>query len=179
MRPGCCAIRSRRPSGCAASSPSPAFRSAHRVPSVPSVLEWIATLAAGVFAGAAVYVSLVEHPARVSLGPRAAMQEFAPSYRRGAAMQAPLSLLGAAAAIVRWASGGSLAWVAGGLVLGALVPFTLLVIRPTNSRLLASTPEIASGEVKALLERWGRLHAVRTLVSLGVFAGFVALLARA
>jgi len=146
---------------------------------VPSVLEWIATLAAGVFAGAAVYVSLVEHPARVSLGPRAAMQEFAPSYRRGAAMQAPLSLLGAAAAIVRWASGGSLAWLAGGLALGALVPFTLLVIRPTNSRLLASTPEIASGEAEALLERWGRLHAVRTLVSLGVFAGFVALLARA
>ena len=142
---------------------------------MPSLLGWIATLAAGLFAGAALYVSLVEHPARVSLGPRAAVEEFRPSYRRGAAMQAPLSLLGAAAALGRGTIDGSLAWLAGGVALGALVPFTLLVIRPTNSRLLADTPQI---DADALLARWGRLHAVRTVVSLVVFAAFVALLAR-
>jgi hypothetical protein len=143
------------------------------------LLGWLATLAAGLFAGAALYVNLVEHPVRVGLGPRAAVHEFRPSYRRGAAMQAPLSLLGAAAAIARWAIGGSVAWLVGGVALGVLVLFTLLVIRPINSRLLADTPEVSAADADALLRRWGWLHAVRTVVSLGVFAGFVALLARA
>ena len=138
----------------------------------------MATLAAGVFAGAAIYVSFVEHPARVSLGARAAVQEFGPSYRRGAAMQAPLSVLGAAAGVARWAMGGSAGWLIGALALGALVPFTLLVIMPTNKRLLDGRLDAGTHEATALLRRWARLHAVRTVVSLAVFAGFVTLLAR-
>ena len=51
----------------------------------------IATLAAGIFAGAAIYVSTVEHPARVSCGTEIALREFAPSYRRGSIMQASLA----------------------------------------------------------------------------------------
>ena len=139
-----------------------------------AVLAWIATLAAGVFAGAAVYVSLVEHPARVSLGPLPAVKAFGPSYRRGAAMQAPLSLIGAAAGIARWATGGPVVWLIGGVALGALVPFTLLVILPTNRRLLDARLDAAGEEAPALLRRWGHLHAVRTVVSIVVFAGFVA-----
>ncbi|HEV8472764.1 MAG TPA: DUF1772 domain-containing protein [Methylomirabilota bacterium] len=144
-----------------------------------SLLGWTATVAAGLFAGAALYVSLVEHPARVSLGPRAAVSEFGPSYRRGAAMQAPLSLIGALVAIAHWATGGgSAAWLIGGLALGALVPFTLLVIMPTNKRLLDERLDAGSGEAAGLLQRWARLHAVRTVISLAVFAEFVALLTR-
>lgn len=142
------------------------------------LLSWLATLAAGLFAGAAVYVSLVEHPARLSLGGRSAVQQFRPSYRRGAAMQAPLALVGAAAGIAHWALGGSAAWGIGGLALGALVPFTLLVIMPTNVRLLDERLDAGSDETAALLRRWARLHAVRSAVSVIVFAGFVALLAR-
>jgi hypothetical protein len=145
---------------------------------VPALLDYVATLAAGLFAGAAVYVSLVEHPARVSLGPRAAVQEFGPSYRRGAAMQAPLSLVGALAAIARWVAGGSPAWLVGGLALGALVPFTLLVIMPTNTRLLDERLDAGSDEASVLLRRWARLHAARTVVGLVVFAGFVTLAGR-
>lgn len=141
-------------------------------------LEWAATLAAGLFAGAALYVTLVEHPARVSLGARAAIHEFGPSYRRGAAMQAPLSLVGAAAAIARWVMGASPVWLVGGLALGALVPFTLAIIMPTNTRLLDSRLDAGSEEAASLLRRWGTLHAVRTVVSLAVFGGFVALAAR-
>jgi hypothetical protein len=142
---------------------------------VSALLEWIATLAAGLFAGAALYVSLVEHPARASLGSRAAVHEFGPSYRRGALMQAPLSLLGAAAGIGCWATGASVAWLVGALALGALVPFTLLVIMPTNKRLLDPRLDAGSEEAAALLRRWARLHVVRTVVSLVVFAGFGAL----
>jgi hypothetical protein len=145
---------------------------------VSVILQFVATLAAGLFAGAAVYVSLVEHPARVGLGSRAAVAEFGPSYRRGALMQAPLSLIGAAAGIGCWATGASAAWLVGALALGALVPFTLLVIMPTNKRLLDPRLDAGSNEAAALLRRWAQLHAVRTVVSLVVFAGFVALALR-
>src|SRR5713226_9224613 len=98
------------------------------------LMELLATLAAGLFTGAAVYVTLVEHPARVSCGTAVAITEFRPSYKRAALMQAVLSLVGAAAAVARWSIGGPPAWLIGGLLLGAVIPFTLLVIFPTNKR---------------------------------------------
>lgn len=143
-----------------------------------SFLAWIATLAAGLFAGAALYVSLVEHPARVSLGSRAAVHEFGPSYHRGAALQAPLSLIGALAAIARWAVGGSAWWLAGGIALGILVPYTLIVVLPTNKRLLDSALDRDSPEAATLLRRWAAFHAVRTIVSVAAFAKFLVLLER-
>jgi hypothetical protein len=45
-------------------------------------------------------------------------------------------------------------------------PYTLVLIMPTNKRLLAMTgPE---PDLRALMLRWGNLHAVRTM--LGVLA---------
>jgi len=129
----------------------------------------IATLATGIFAGAASYVSLVEHPARVSCGVQVALQEFGPSYKRGAVMQASLALIGMAAGFgLAWRAHD--AWYAlAALLLGALVPFTLIVIFPTNARLL--DPSLATDEATALqlLTRWGQLHAVRTISSCAAF----------
>ena len=45
-----------------------------------------------------------------------------------------------------------------------VVPFTLIVIKPTNDELLASGRDLASAGTRALLERWGRLHAVRSFL---------------
>ena len=59
--------------------------------------EFLATLTGGLFTGAAVYVTLVEHPARVSCESALAISEFRPSYKRAAVMQATLALVGAAA----------------------------------------------------------------------------------
>ena len=42
------------------------------------ILELIATLRAGLFAGAAIYLSLVEHPARLQCGLALAVAEFGP-----------------------------------------------------------------------------------------------------
>ncbi len=41
------------------------------------LLETIATLSAGLFAGAAIYINLVEHPARIECGTDLAIKEFA------------------------------------------------------------------------------------------------------
>jgi hypothetical protein len=60
-------------------------------------------------------------------------------------------------------------------VLVANWPFTLLFIMPTNLRLMATAPESADVATRALLERWGRLHAVRSV--LGAIATLLFLLA--
>ncbi len=141
------------------------------------LLEILATLAAGLFAGAALYVTAVEHPARMSCGSVLAVTEFRPSYERGAIMQATLALIGALAAMVRWGLGGQIGWLVGGLLLGAVVPFTLLVIMPTTTRLLDVSLELNSSESAVLLRRWGRLHAVRSALSLVAFVAFLFLFA--
>ena len=142
------------------------------------LLEILATLAAGLFAGAAVYVTAVEHPARVSCGSVLAVAEFRPSYERGRIMQTSLALLGALAAIVRWGLGGHLGWLIGRLLLGAVVPFTFFVIAPTATRLLDVSLDLSSPESAALLARRGWPHAARSAASLVAFLIFVSLLVR-
>jgi hypothetical protein len=128
------------------------------------LFELIATLCAGLFAGAAMYISLVEHPARLECGTELALREFEPSYRRAAVMQASLAAIGFPAAVMAWYQGRGLVVLVGGLLLGAVIPFTLLVIFPTNKRLLDPGLDRRSAEAAELLERWGRLHAVRSVL---------------
>ena len=127
-------------------------------------LGMLATLCAGLFAGAAIYVNAVEHPARLACGTALAVREFAPSYHRATVMQASLAVVGLLASVGAWWSSGHGAVLAGGLVLGAVVPFTLLGILPTNRRLLAPGLDPESSEADGLLRRWGRLHAVRSVL---------------
>jgi hypothetical protein len=129
------------------------------------ILELVALLCTGLFAGAAIYISLVEHPARLKCGTALAVAEFGPSYRRAAVMQASLAVVGCLSAVAAWAQGSATAVLVAGLLLGAAVPFTLIVIMPTNKRLLDARLDRGSPEARALLARWGRLHAVRSVVS--------------
>jgi uncharacterized membrane protein len=126
--------------------------------------ETIGLVATALFAGAAVYVSLVEHPARESCGSALAVVVFRPSYKRGAIMQGGLALFGGVAGVVRWATLGGEGWLTGGLLLAAVIPYTVIVIMPTNKRLLDPALDTGSAEATALLCRWARLHSVRTLV---------------
>lgn len=60
----------------------------------------VAAICSGLFAGAAIYISAVEHPARLSCGNEVALREFAPSYRRATVMQASLAVAGCAAGLL-------------------------------------------------------------------------------
>jgi anthrone oxygenase-like protein len=133
--------------------------------SLQAGMQILAILACGIFTGAAIYVNLVEHPARMSCGISVAVREWAPSYKRGAAMQAPLAVSGFVFAVTAWLTGAGSWWLVGGALLGLVVPFTLIVIMPTNKRLLATIRDTGSDETRHLLERWNRLHAVRSLLS--------------
>lgn len=143
------------------------------LPSLMAVLMAVAVLCCGIFAGAAIYVNLVEHPARMEGGTANALIEWAPSYRRATLMQAPLAIVGGLSAIGAELAGADRAWLVGGLLLLSVVPFTLLVIMPTNRAL--SAPEAAQdlSRTAALLTRWNRLHAVRTVLSTLAFLLFI------
>lgn len=129
----------------------------------------LATLCTGLFAGAAIYVTLVEHPARLACGTAAAIAEFRPSYGRAAPMQASLAAVGSLAALVGWWLGYGLPLLVAGLLEGSVIPFTLLVIYPTNGRLLDPALDSSSPEAAALLRRWGQLHLVRSLAGAAAF----------
>ena len=137
----------------------------------------VATFACGVFFGAAVYINLVEQPARISCGTALAVTQWRPSYKRGTLMQAPLALIGPLSALIAWRFEGGRAWLVGGLLLLLVVPLTLLVILPTNRRLESQELDPRSEEAGRLLRRWGRLHAVRSILSGAAFLVFVSALA--
>jgi len=137
------------------------------------VSEIVATFTSGIFAGAAVYINLVEQPARLSCGAQLAVTEWRPSYKRGTLMQVPLALISSLSALVSWWFDGGRAWLVGGLLLLLVIPFTLVVILPTNKRLESQELDLRSEEAERLLRSWGRLHAVRTLLSGAAFLVFL------
>ena len=129
------------------------------------IAEFVAVLACGLFTGASVYINLVEHPARMECGVEIAATEFARSYRRASVMQATLAAVGLVSSIAAWLAGASFFWVVGGVLLGSVIPFTLIVILPTNKQLLSPALDRRSAETERLLARWGMLHAVRSVLS--------------
>jgi uncharacterized membrane protein len=135
--------------------------------------ESLAILCSGLFAGAALYVSFVEHPARMLCGTTLAITEFGPSYKRATVMQASLAALGTLGAIAAWLLGAPALWLVGGLFLGAVIPFTLIVILPTNKRLLDPSLDKDSQLAEQLLQRWAMLHTVRSCLSLASFLVFL------
>jgi hypothetical protein len=133
----------------------------------------LAAACSGLFAGAAIYVNAVEHPARMSCGTELAIREFAPSYRRGTVMQASLAAFGCVTGLASaWARADL--WLAlAAVLLGLVVPFTLVAILPTNKQLLDPSLDARGQAATRLLVRWGRLHAVRSVLSSCSFVIFL------
>lgn len=125
------------------------------------MLEALAVLSGALFTGGALYVSLVEQPARMSLDAAAAVEQFRFSYRRAAPWQAATAVICVLSGVLASLSGASWTWAVGGLLVGLAVPFTLIAILPTNKRLLG--PDAADdGQRRELLTRWARLHWIRS-----------------
>jgi hypothetical protein len=141
-----------------------------------TLLQFLALLATALFAGAALYINLVEHPARLSCGTASAWKQWVPSYRRATWMQAPLAIAGGLAGLGVGMLGGGATWSIAAVLILSVVPYTFVVIMPTNHRLLAPDIVPDAPPTRALLLRWGRLHAGRTALSLGALGLFLAAL---
>jgi hypothetical protein len=129
-------------------------------------LEFLATFCAALFAGAALYINVVEHPSRMTLETRLAAAQWAPSYKRATWLQAPLALMSFLSGAAAWLLGAGAGWLVAAVLIGSVVPFTFIGVMPTNHKLLAPNRDLNSAETRALLERWAVLHAVRTVLSI-------------
>jgi hypothetical protein len=142
-------------------------------------LQFIATFAAALFAGAALYINVAEHPARMGLETKMAALQWAPSYKRATLLQAPLALVSFVAGTAVWLLGAGVWWFVAALLIGAVVPFTFIVVMPTNDKLLSPGRDLTSVETRELLQKWGKLHAVRTVLSLAASVIYLWLLREA
>src|SRR5512135_2754238 len=122
-----------------------------------AVTKFIAAFSCALFTGAAIYVNLVEHPARMGCDTKTAATVWAPSYKRATVMQAPLAILSFFARVSAWLLDGGIMWFAGAVLIALVVPFTFIAIMPTNHLLLTPGRDLASTETRALLIKWSRL----------------------
>eukprot|EP00823_Brevimastigomonas_motovehiculus_P006004 TRINITY_DN4714_c0_g1_i1.p1 TRINITY_DN4714_c0_g1~~TRINITY_DN4714_c0_g1_i1.p1 ORF type:complete len:174 (-),score=5.27 TRINITY_DN4714_c0_g1_i1:197-718(-) len=131
----------------------------------------IASSTAAIFTGAACVISIGEHPARMMLDSSAALAQWAPSYKRAAVMQASLVIISATTGFASWWSNASALVLLASLLMASNFPFTMLAIMPINMRLLQRYQIIRNidhhdHDVRALLEKWGNLHAIRTYLGI-------------
>lgn len=124
----------------------------------------LALIVAALFTGAALYINFAEQPARLGLDDHALLAEWKPAYGRGFTMQASLAVAGFVLGVAAWWMTRDELWLAGAVVLVANWPYTLLIIIPVNRRLEAIAPDAAGPESRALIVKWGGLHARRTIL---------------
>lgn len=125
------------------------------------------------FAGAAFYINVAEHPARLKLDDKSLLKQWKPSYDAGYTMQASLVVVsGAFGLITAWMT-KDLRWVVGAILILANWPYTMLGIMPTNRKLKAVAETDAGPASRAMLETWGRLHSVRTALGAAATAGYI------
>jgi hypothetical protein len=126
----------------------------------------LALVAAALFAGAAIYINIAEQPARLDLGDKALFTEWRSAYKRGFAMQAPLALVGFVLGLLAWRQTDDWRWLLGAVVLVSNWPYTFFAIVPIKNQLKAINSAGAGSKSRTLIEHWGRLHAVRSVLGL-------------
>ena len=62
--------------------------------------QFLATWCGALFTGAAIYINLVEHPARMGCDTKTAATVWAPSYKRATLLQAPLAVVSCLAGVL-------------------------------------------------------------------------------
>jgi hypothetical protein len=114
------------------------------------------------FAGAALYISLIEHPARLGLADGPLLAQWQPSYKRALPIQSGLAIAGGAAGLLVGYLSADWRWFAGAILLLANWPFTLFAIMPVNKPLMRMPASEAGAVSRAMLVQWGKLHNIRS-----------------
>lgn len=139
-------------------------------------VQVIATLTAGIWTGAAIYIGFSEHPATLKMGHVFAIQYFRHMSKRTAPFMMAMSAISSVAAFWVWSLNGSSAWLIGALLQLSMFPLTGFFIVPTNIKLIRIDPLAEPELAAALYRKWGRMHWLRTATGTLSFPLFVWLL---
>ena len=136
----------------------------------------LALIAAAMFAGIALYISIAEQPARMKLDPSSALAHWKPSYGAGFIVQGALSAIAGLLGLITFLFYGFyISWLYGAIFMLINWPYTWYLIMPLNRELKAVDSSMASGDTMAKLGRWAWLHLLRGLLgAAGVLFYFLA-----
>jgi Domain of unknown function (DUF1772) len=127
---------------------------------------------AAAFSGAALYINMVEQPARLALDDNALLSEWRPSDRRGFALLASLALISAVLGLATYFETQDLRWLIGAIIVILSWPYTFCAMVPMNNRILA----VSAGDIGAareLVRVWGLLEYGQTAIGLVACAAFL------
>jgi hypothetical protein len=120
---------------------------------------------AAIFLGAALYINLVEQPARIALDARSMVREWIPSNRRGFVLLSALAIISAVLAYVEYAYTGDVRWIIGGTVILSSWPYAYFVVVPVNIWLCAIPASAARSAARELMREWGLLEWGETAIA--------------
>ena len=127
--------------------------------------EIIALFMSGTFFGAAVYISIAQHPASMKAGVPVAAKFFPPMYSLAAPMQITLTVGGTVAGLIQWYLVIDALWIIGAGLLVFVIPFTLIVLKPINDQLLDANAQRPESKTEDLLNQWAPRHWIRSIAS--------------
>ncbi|CAF0903459.1 unnamed protein product [Adineta steineri] len=154
--------------------------------SIADHLDSLAVVGAGLFAGAALYITIGETPALQDFGLDEHWRFFPHMYKRAAISQSVFSAIGGIAAIAHGTriNGSSFdrnLWIIAGTTLIGMAPYTIFLMLPTNNTIINDNKETTLGKEsqisvtqrKKILQKWAGLHLGRTITSVASFSAMV------
>ena len=146
-------------------------------------LKFISTLTSGMFAGGAIYINLVESPARLTHDAETALTIWKPSLIRAGRYMSSIALTSAISSVaVYWLTEERCfrTWLLAGGMMSTIPIFSIVCVLPTNKELLETEKCLDKGTTWIVnkLNSWNKLHAVRSVISLGSFAYMMWLLSK-
>ncbi len=132
----------------------------------------LAFAVASAFLGVALYINIVEQPARLGLDPRSMVREWTPSNRRGFIMLAVLAIISAILAYVDYTRNGDVRWTIGGTLILASWPYAYFVMAPVNIELYTIAPGAPASAIRQFMRDWGLLEWGQTAIGLGAWCVF-------
>lgn len=145
-------------------------------------LKATSTISIGMFAGGAIYINVVEHPARMTLmDTKTCHKQWKESFDRARVFQGRLALLGAVSSVgVYFCKPSSgLTFLLGGCTMALIFPYTIFILKPASiDPIYADYDKLVARDseefVRNTIEKWNKYHAVRSVLSLTVLVELVA-----
>lgn len=141
-----------------------------------NILIVLIILIMGAQFGVALTSSIIVYPILKLIKRTSAIEVFKPFFNKTHTIVISMSITVSVLALILSIVSGKWWWFGISLLMHLNGPYTLKFMMPTNRRLMADDVDPYSEQTNSDLEKWGGLHAVRTLWNGLIFLAFILLL---